>query len=159
MQDAVAVDVFGRVEAEHGTIGSARCDDRDLAFEGDEAFEDERHRAKLRIGAVRIVGRRAEHLLALAVIAQAPGLQYALAAEILQCLLEIGLAVDGVETGCRNVATVDEALFDQPVLSSFQRLRGRVDRHALCQRFGSGDGHVLEFVGDDVAEPRQFGER
>lgn len=91
--------ILGGIETDDRPVGGARGDDRDLALESDETFEDERHAAECGIGAIRAVGRRAENLLALAVITETAGLQHALAAEILKCRLKIGLAIDRAEAG------------------------------------------------------------
>ena len=105
-------------------VGGAGGDDRDLALEGDEAFEDERHAAKCCISAIRAVGRRAEDFLALAVIAEAAGLQHALAAELASAASRSAWLSIGMEAARGDAAAVDEALFGEAVLGGFQRLGG-----------------------------------
>ena len=97
--------------------------------------------------------------LALAVIAHAPGLQDAAAAEGLQAHGEIAVVVDWQELRRRNPDAVEEGLFGEAVLGHFERPRRRVDRHALGEMSGGNHRHVLEFVGDDRADAGQFVER
>ena len=74
-QDAVAVLVLDDGPAPDLAVAAAHADDRQLTVERDERFEDQWHAAELRPRRVD-VGRRAQHRLALAVVAAAARLQH-----------------------------------------------------------------------------------
>lgn len=158
MQNAVQMNVFRRIVTGDRAVPEAGGNDRDFPLEGNEAFEDERHAAK-RVEGARGVLATPEQALALAVIAHAARLQHALATKGGQCCLQIFLAVHGAKIGGRNAATVEEALLRQPVLRGAERLRRRIDRNGGGERLGCRHGHVLEFVGHDIAEAGEFGQR
>ena len=93
------MDVFGRIVGGDRAVDAARGDDRDLALEGTKRFEDQRHAAHRGVDAGGVlVADVAEDALALAVIADAAGLQDAAAAESSQRRGQIGVAVDGAES-------------------------------------------------------------
>ena len=154
------MDVFDGIVGRDAAIPRARRDHRDLALERDQRFEDERHAAHRRIGAGSVAaGRRPEHALALAVIAEPPRLQHAGAVERAKRRGEVVVIVHSEIAGCGYPGIVEEALFGEPVLGDFQRPRRRIDRDRCGKPFGSGDRHVLELVGDDGSGARQFVER
>ena len=74
-QDVVAMLVFGDVEAFDLAVGRARGDHRDLALERNEGLEDRGFGAEVLPDLVRIVAL-ADDRLALAVIAEAAGLEH-----------------------------------------------------------------------------------
>ncbi|ENN87345.1 hypothetical protein RHSP_26621 [Rhizobium freirei PRF 81] len=157
MEDTVAMDVFSRIIAGDRSVDAACRNNRNLALEGYEAFENKRYAAQGRIAAIGAVRGGAVDALALAVITEAPGLQYALAAEIGKGCFEIGLTVDSTEAGRRNAAIIDEALLGQPVLRHLERFWRRIDVDILGELLGSMDRNVLEFVCHDIAAFRQIG--
>ena len=75
LQDVVAVLVFGDVEAFDLAVGAARGDHRDFALERNEGFQDRRFGAEVLPDPVGIVAL-ADDRLALAVIAEAAGLEH-----------------------------------------------------------------------------------
>ncbi len=152
VQYAVAVDVLGRIVGGERAVAAARGDDGNLALEGDERLQDQRHAAHGGIGAVDVAAEIPEHALALAVITHAAGLQHAAAAEVGQRRGKIGVVVHRKEIRCGYADAVEEALFRKAVLADLQRLRGREHRNALGKPRCRGDRHVLEFIGDDVAK-------
>ena len=77
----IAVIVLDHVEADDVTVGAARSDDRDLALERYERFEDRRPAPQARPGRVEIIAA-ADDRLALAVVAEAAGLQHRRAPEL-----------------------------------------------------------------------------
>ena len=100
MQDAVAVDVLGRIVGGDRAVQPARGDHRNLALEGDEGFQDQRHIAHRLAGAGKAARFHvAEDALALAVIAHAPGFQDAAAVEFFQRRRQFVVIVDGAEIG------------------------------------------------------------
>ena len=105
------------------------------------------------------MGRRPEHALALAVIAEPPRLQHAGAAKRIQRCRQVVVIVHTEIAGCGYPGIVEEALFGEPVLGHLQRARRRVDRNIPGKPFGGHNRHVLELVGDDGSRARQFVER
>ena len=153
------MDVLGRVEGDDGAVLPTGGDDRDLALEIDQPFQDQRHAAQRLEGAVGAVLRAAKQALALAVIAHPARLQDAAAAESGERGLQIGLAADRFEGGGGDAAAVQEALLRQPVLRGLERLGGRKHRPLLVEVPDGLDGHVLELVGDDVGCRGELRER
>ena len=131
VQYAVAVDVLGRIVGGERAVAAARGDDGDLALEGDQRLQDQRHAAHGGIGAVDIAAEIPEHALALAVVTHAAGLQHAAAAEVGEGRGQVGIIVHRKKIRCGYADAVQEALFDEPVLADLQRLGRREDRDAL----------------------------
>src|SRR3954471_4673710 len=111
MQDAAAVNVFNRIVGREPAVHRARRDYRYLALEWYQRFEDQRHAAHRGIGAGSVIATcRPEHALALAVIAEPPGLQHAGAIERAERRGKVGIVIHREEPGCGYPGLVEEAL-------------------------------------------------
>ena len=157
-QNVVAVLVLGHLETFDLAVAAARGDDRDLALEIDEAFEDagrvlQRAPGGDRIAAFRDLG------LALAVIAKPAGLQHGRQAGQRDAVGQLRRAVDRRVRRGRDLQRADEILFDQPVLRRLQHLRVGQDRLAPGEKGRGLRRHVLEFIGDDVDGAGKAAER
>ena len=145
-----------RIEARLA-LGAADREDRHLALERHECLEHERRGAERGPRGVD-VGLRAQHPLALAVVAEATRLQHGGEAEPSDGAIEIVLARDRREAGGGNAQRREEALLVEPILAHLERARRRIDANELVQEARGADRHVLELVRDDVALPRQLAE-
>src|SRR5439155_3016239 len=148
-QDVIAVFVFCDVVTFDLTVRRTRGDHGNLALEWNEGFEDRGFGAEVCPDLSRVVAF-ANDRLALAVIAEAAGLDHGGKADARDCRVQgfnrrhVGI-VGGVDA-----EPLDEVLFDQPVLRGLQDLlRGQYGT-ARGQHHGGGGRHVLEFIGDDV---------
>ena len=121
VEDVVAVLVGAQIVGGEGAGRGAGGHHRDLPLEGHEAFEDGGGAADLGPGGGGI-GLGPDHHLALAVIAEAPGLEHGGPADPLERLGELGLVRDGREGGDVDAEAGDEALLQEPVLRHGQRL-------------------------------------
>src|SRR5690606_13278804 len=92
-------------------------------------------------------------------IAEAAGLEHAVAAEFGERSHQLLVAVDAPEGRRPEADAGEERLFRQPVLRSLERRRRRQHGHVRDKRVDGLDRHVLEFVGDDVAFARELGQR
>ena len=153
----ILVLVLDHVEAFDRAVASARRHHRNLALERHERFENLRLSAELvehrRIGAI------ADHDLALAVVAEAAGLQHGRLADSGERGDQPVGRIDAREFGGSDAEAFDEFFLGEPVLRDGQHLR--VGQHRLARREkrrGLG-GDVLEFVGDDVDIRREAIER
>ena len=96
LEDVVAVDVLGGLEGGDGAVEAARDDDRDLAQEGHEGLEHQRHGRQRREGG-RGVARAADEPLALAVVAEPRRLEDGGRADLPEFGAERGERGDGGE--------------------------------------------------------------
>ena len=99
--------------------------------------------------------------LALAVIAEAGGLEHARPAQRLDRLRQRLLVRDLEIARHRHVDGGEEVLFPQPLLGQVQHARVGPRRLPLRQLLAGGRGHVLELEGHDIdrlREPLQRGE-
>ena len=141
--------VLAEVVSHDLAFQAARRDHRDFALEGDEAFKDHRRRAQRAVnrGDVRAF---ADQRLALAVVAEPPGLEDRGTAEFGDRAHQRARILDA-DKGRDLVAEIaQEGLFRQPVLSQRQSARARTDRQALSEKFDRRRRHVLPLEGDDV---------
>ncbi len=141
--------VFGDVEAFDLAVGRARGDHRDLALERNEGLEDRGFGAEILPDPVRIVAL-ADDRLALAVIAEAAGLEHGRQADARdrgpqgRRRRHVGIV------GGADAEPFDEILLGEAVLRGFQDLAVGQHRTARRQDHRGGRRHVLEFIGDDV---------
>ena len=148
-EDMALVLVLAEIVGDDLAFEAARGDDRDFALEGDEAFEDHRRRAEraMERGDVRAL---ADQRLALAVVAEAAGLQDRGAAELGDRARERARVLDADEGRGLEAEAAQERLFDQPVLRQRERARAGPHRHARGEILDRRRRHVLELEGDDV---------
>ena len=125
-------------------------DGRDLALEGDELLDDERHAAEPVPRSVR-VRLGADDELAAPVVAQAPGLDHGGQSDGLQSRLQPDLVVGRGEARRGQAKALEEALLGQAVLRRLQGARTREDRRPGRRGANGRDGHVLELERDHVA--------
>lgn len=133
--------VLAEVEGREAAVGAARGHHRDLALEGHEAFEDQRRAAELREDRVAVaLAGLADDALALAVVAEAAGLQHRRQADGLQGTGEVVRRVHGPERRRGDAEPIDEFLLREPVLGRRQGLGVRVERRVAGQHLGGGAG-------------------
>ena len=157
-QDVALVLVLAKVVSHDLAFKAACRDDGYLAFEGDEALENHRR------GPKRAVNRSdvrafADQRLALAVIAEPPGLEDCRAAEFRDGAHQRARILDLDEGRGLEAEIAQERLFDEPVLGLRQRADARPDRHAPGQELDRRRRHVLELEGRDVDRLGEAGER
>ncbi len=109
------MNVLGRIVTGHGPVPETGGDDRNFAFEGDEAFKNQRHATKRCKRACEVFASP-EEALSLAVITHATGFQHTFAAKGGQRGFQLFLAIHGAEIGGWNAAIVEEAFFRQAIL-------------------------------------------
>ena len=158
VQDAVAMDVLGRVVGGKAAVLATRRDHRDLALEGDEGFQDQRHAAHRRAGAgeppAPCRGTRAGPCR------HSPGA----ASSARRCRRRSSSAA----ASSSSLSTGQEAAVEMPMpLRNAFRPAGpattssaRAAERRARRRPGVGgsDRHVLELVGHDGAAVGQLGE-
>ena len=152
------VAVLADVESGKSAVAPARGDDRNLARERHDAFQDARRVAKTAEDRVH-VATAADHGLALAVIAHASGLQDRRVAHRGYGGRHRSGVVDGPIGGRRDTDGIEKILFDQPVLRQFQRARAGHDGTAGGQKGSGCSRNILEFIGyerDRIGESREF---
>src|SRR5690606_8418941 len=133
--------------------------DGNLPFERHERFQDQRdiaHGRKCTGHAASI--NAAENALPLAIIAQATGLEHAGTSERQEPLGKLPIVIDRLEARCRNADAVQERFLDETILCNLQRPLGREDRELSAKGSRCRDRHILEFVGDDVANGSKLGQ-
>ena len=141
--------VFGDVEAFDMAVGGARGDHRDLALERDEGLEDRGSGGEIRPDLIRIVAF-ADDRLALAVIAEAAGLDHGGKADLRNRRPQSrGRRHVGIIGGA-DAQPFHKILFGKAVLRGFQDLVIGQHRTPRGQDHRGSGRHVLEFVGDDV---------
>src|SRR5258708_3386927 len=113
--------VFGDIEAYDVTVGAARRDDPDLAFERHEGLKDRRLGRKFIPDGVEVV-TAADYDLALAVIAETSGLQHGGQPELRHRLAYVGGRCDVGIVSRGDPQAPDEVLLDQAVLRRLQDL-------------------------------------
>src|SRR5271157_3746619 len=147
-QDVALVLVLAKVVGDDLAFEAARGDHRDFALEGDEALEDHRRWAERAMNRGD-VGALADQRLALAVIAEPPGLEDRRAAELGDRTHQRARILDLDEGRDFQSEIAQERLLGQPVLGQRQRPDARPDRHALSEKFDRRRRHVLEFESRD----------
>ena len=141
--------VFGDVEAFDMAVRRARGDHGDLALEGNEGLEDGRSRAEIVPDPVRVVAR-ADDRLALAVIAEAAGLEHGRQPDARDRGAQArGRRHVGVVGGA-DAQPLDEVFLGEAVLGGFQDFLLGQHRAARAEDHRGGGRHVLEFIGDDI---------
>src|SRR5690606_17525260 len=127
---------------------AAHANDGDFALEVDESFQDQRHAAEFLERGLE-VRSLAQHALALAVVAEAAGLEHGGQADFFHCRAQVGEAVDGRKRRGRDVQRLEQLLFQQTVLGFFQEVDAGAERpgHAFAHRLHR---HVLDVEGDHV---------
>ncbi len=134
-------------------VAGAHPDDGQFTVERDEAFEDEWDATERGPCGVGVAGR-AEHRLALAVVAAAPGFQHCRKPKRDDCRLERRAIVDRAKRRGRDAERPECLLFDETILGHFERPRRRQDGHVLRQRAGGAGRHAFPLVGDDLRTGR-----
>ena len=146
----IAVLVLGDVEAFDSAIVAARGDDGDFALERHESFEDAGLAADLAPGRFRIAAVL-DRRLALAVVAEAAGLQHRRPADALDRRGKIAPAPRHRQTArCRCRALVTKFFSASRSWVVARILRIGQHRNARGEKRRGLRRHVLEFIGDDV---------
>ncbi len=140
--------VHQRVEAGFA-IAAAHGDQRDFAGERHETFQDARDAAQLG-ECTGNIGRLAQQLLALAVIAQGTGLEHGGQADAGYRGVEVGLGLDVGERRGGNAELLEHGFLEPAIASDAQRFGARVDRHELREKGHRLGRHALELEGDQV---------
>ena len=149
-QDPVAVDVaVQRIDPDFAT-GTARAENRHLAIERHELFIESWCAVEGSRGAFKVRGG-AQHLLALAVVAEAPCLQHAGQSDTLNGTPQARGACDCGITRGWYAQTFEQALFGKPVLRHRERSQRRRNGTSTTQRSQRGDRDVLPVERDHVA--------
>src|SRR2546425_574409 len=157
-QNAAAMVVFDeRIKSDFARARANR-ENRKLASERHEAFEDETNGRQLRFGPCDIL-RSAENPLAFAVVAHARSLQNGGETNMLESGTEFGVFRNGCEFGRGDAKFLEEVLFAQAVLRGFEGEGRRIDRDALSEKFHGFNGDVFEFISDELEAAREFFER
>ena len=154
-EDGVAVGVERWIVARDAAVEAAGDQDRELVVEGYERFEHRGAADRVPRG-LRGVGR-VDLDLALAVVAEAGGLQHGGGTDRRQASAQ---AVEAVDCGPGRWTAADalhEAFFADPLLRDAECARAWVDGDALGEPFHGLDRDVLELVGDDVAGVGEVG--
>ena len=153
-QDSALVDIARRIEAARGAIGVARDDQRKFQFEFDRRFG---HR-RLPADRLERLSRRAGGAgpgLALAVIAQAAGLEHQRQAQRLLRGRGVLERIDSAPRRHPGTGVGEELLLHRSVLRDLQAARARNQLGA--DRGERLDRDILELVGDDVASAGERG--
>ena len=111
--------VLGDVEAFDLAVGGARRDHRNLALERHEGLEDRRSGAEL-VPELAEIAAVADHGLALAVIAEAAGLEHGGRPIVAIAARRVSGEDDGGKVGRADAEPGHEILLDQPVLRGRQ---------------------------------------
>ena len=148
VEDVMAMRVLERRKTDTSPIDAAGPNDRDLAFEIDERFQDGFGASERPPGSNRRVRCRDTHL-PLAVVSECGGLQHGGAADAGQRGLQVGLAPDGSERNDRDAVPREKCLFPNPVLRDRERMSVRPDNRVRLGRRRRRRRHVLELEGDD----------
>jgi hypothetical protein len=98
----------------------------------------------------------AQHELTLAVVAKTPCLYDKWQTDGVDCITKILQRIDRVIRRQRNIETIEQPLFQKPVLCLTQRGAGRVNRNPVSDRLQCVDRNVLEFIRKHV---RRRGQR
>ena len=130
-QDAVAMHVEIEWIERDFAVGAAHGDDRHFGVEGHEVFVEQRLLAERVPGAIE-VGRLAQHELALAVVAHAPGLEHAGQADRSRPRARGCARIDRRVLRGGNAEQFEGALFAEPVLRA-RRARAAAARCAPCR--------------------------
>src|SRR6266567_6475331 len=154
-QNAAAMVVFDeRIKSDFARARANR-ENRKLASERHEAFEDESNGRQLRFGP-RDILRSAENPLAFAVIAHARSLQNGGETNMLESGAEFGVLRNGCEFGRGDAEFLEEVLFAQAVLRGFEGGGRRIERDALSEKFHGFNGDVFEFISDELEAACEF---
>src|SRR5690606_17747697 len=112
------------------TIATTHCNQRNLAGEGHETFEDAWHAAQLSEGISHVV-RLAQYFLTLAVATQSAGLQYRRQTDAGNGGVQVVLREDIGELGCGYAQLSEHGLLEPTITGDAQRLGAGEHRHEL----------------------------
>ncbi len=120
-----------------------------------------RYECRTRQFAPRVIDiiRGSQDILAFAVVAEAAGLEDQWEPDRIHCRMQVLQRVHRAITWQGDLQFIEQALFVESVLSGTQGRGGWKDGNVIGDRVQRFDGHVLEFVGNDVAGGGEFRKR
>ena len=148
-QNAAAVVIFDQRETSYLPVAAARRQDRQLAHKWHKPFENQR-RAAQSIPCGLGVGGGAQHLLALAVVAEAARLQHRRQPDLRNRRGEVGARIDRGEGRRGDAQVLEKGLLSEPILRCLKRGGRRKHGHVLGQRARRRHRHILELVGHHI---------
>ena len=157
-KDPFAVVVLDERIARDRAVAAADAQDRELAVERHQPFEDRGHLTDRAPCVLRQHGV-VDHRLSLAVVAQPTRLQHGRRPDPFHRRTELVRRRHRFVRSGRQAHLVEERLLVHPVLGDLERLRGREDRRELHQEASGLDGHVLELERHHVGAVGEPGQR
>jgi hypothetical protein len=157
-QDPAGVVVLGQGVEDAVAAAPARRHDRQLARERHELLEQGGHLAESSPGDGRVI-RAAHRRLALAVVAEPPGLQQRRRCERRRRTLRVGRRRDRGERRRRDPEAGEQLLLEEPVRRHRQRARPRQHGHLALESLGGDRRHGLELARHHVGRGGERRER
>jgi hypothetical protein len=156
-QDAVAVQVLLQRQVDHGPAVAARNDDAELEAQVQPPLQHAGHATQGLPGGSQLTPR-GDSMLALAVVAQAGGLEQP-GQQIAGRRSDVRVAFHARMLRTRNTRTQEERFLCGAVLATFDRIRRRRHTARRCQSPQRCGRHVLELRGHRRARPAELRQR